>query len=230
MPGPDQPTADPPKPRLRLLPPVAGPALAPVVRADDEIGPETDALLSGLARRARRGDLRARDALWHALGPKVDRFVRRYRHVARSCGSDRDGPRLLDHEDLAQEAFPVFVDVLAKWDEAGGTGFGPHFLAYFPWRLRDVWRRERATARPTARLRPDDALAGDPSAVAEEARALVEALAAGLPEPEAGLLRGRLLADESLEQTAARLGLSRATAYRRWQRLRADLRRPLEGG
>ena len=65
--------------------------------------------------------------------------------------------------------------------------------------------------------------------MAEEARALVEALAAGLPEPEAGLLRGRILADESLEQAAARLGLSRATAYRRWQRLRAELRRALEG-
>ncbi|HET7091826.1 MAG TPA: ECF-type sigma factor, partial [Thermomicrobiales bacterium] len=109
----------------------------------------------------------------------------------------------------------------------GQRPFGPHFLAVFPWRLRDAWRRLIAPARSTVSLAPSHELLDDPSLAADEARVLVETIAADLGEPDGAILCLRLLDGLTLDETAAGLGLSRATVCRRWARIRTTLRQRL---
>jgi len=220
---------DPPQPpnwsgaperSIRLAQPI--PRLTLVVDAGDPVTPDLDRTLTALARRARDGDRDARDALYRALGPKIDRFVARYRWAARAAGGPERNGAPWDLDDVAQEAFPAFVDLLA--DYGGERAFLPYFLAAFPWRLRDAWHRLQAPARRVAAALPSDDLREDPSAVAEEARVLLATLAADLAEPDATILRLRVGEGISLPAIALHLGLSRTTVARRWERLRAWLR------
>jgi RNA polymerase sigma factor (sigma-70 family) len=203
------------------------PALAPLVGATDPIDDRIEPILTDLARRARLGDRPARDALYAALSPKIERFVVAYRRRALAAGGPRADGRPLDYDDLAQEAFLVFAETVAEYD--GDRPFGPHFLAIFPWRLRDAWRRLIAPARLTTSLAPSHDLLEDPSPVADEARLLVETIAAELGEPDGAILCLRLLDGLTLDETAAGLGLGRTTICRRWARLRTTLRRRLVG-
>jgi RNA polymerase sigma factor (sigma-70 family) len=211
------------------LPPTGGaalrPPLAPLIGADDPIDDRLEPMLADLARRARLGDQPARDALHAALAPKIERFVTTYLRRAFAARGPRDGGRPLDYDDLAQEAFLVFAETLAVYD--GQRPFGQHFLAVFPWRLHDAWRRLIAPARRTAPLAPSHDLLADPSLAADEARVLVETIAADLGEPDGAILCLRLLDGLTLDETATGLGLSRTTVCRRWARLRRLLRRRL---
>ncbi|HEU0115955.1 MAG TPA: sigma-70 family RNA polymerase sigma factor [Thermomicrobiales bacterium] len=205
--------------------PAIRPALAPLVGAGDPIDDRREPLLADLARRARLGDRPARDALYAALRPKIERFVTAFQRRAFAAGGPRADGRPLDFDDLAQEAFVVFAETLAAYD--GQRPFGQHFLAVFPWRLRDAWRRLIAPARQTIPLAPSHALLDDPSPAADEARLLVETIAADLGEPDSAILCLRMLDGLTLNETAAGLGLSRATVCRRWARIRVTLRRRL---
>jgi RNA polymerase sigma factor (sigma-70 family) len=216
-------------PAARSLPPAAGaalrPPLAPLIGADDPIDDRTEPMLADLARRARLGDRPARDALHAALAPKIERFVAAYRRRAFAAGGPRDGGRPLDYDDLAQEAFLVFAETLAAYD--GRRPFGQHFLAVFPWRLHDAWRRLIAPARLTAPLAPSHDLLADPSPATDEARLLVETIAADLGELDGAILCLRLLDGLTLDEMATGLGLSRTTICRHWARIRRMLRRRL---
>src|SRR5207248_7004738 len=99
------------------------PASRPVA-GDFQLTPGVEASLNALAR-AGREDPAARNELYAALGLKVARFLAPYR------GWELSG---MEFADVEQEAFLVFVGLVADW---GGTGsFGRYFLGFFPWRLR----------------------------------------------------------------------------------------------
>jgi RNA polymerase sigma factor (sigma-70 family) len=181
------------------------------VAGDFELTPEVEAALDALARAARH-DAAARNELYAALELKIARFLAPYRGRTTAAG---------EFEDLAQEAFLVFVDLVAGW--RGEGSFARYFLGFFPWRLRHAveaherrWpvgrRLVRASDRALARR------AGDP--LADLAPALdLAAAAAALTPAERRLLRCRLLEDRRIEDAARRLGWSRRTAYRRWHAL-----------
>jgi RNA polymerase sigma factor (sigma-70 family) len=213
--------------RLAVGPPLPPrPPIAPLLAADDPLTPETDRRLTALACAARAGSRPARDALYLALAPKIDRFVAGCRHLAwTSLGPRRDG-RPWDADDLAQEAFVVFADLLAAW--SGEGTFVPYFLAHFPWRLRTAWRALAGPRRHESNLAaPHLALLADDSAEAEEARIRLEAIAAALSPLDGAILLGHVRDGRSLRTVARRLGLGHATVTRRWQGLREELRREL---
>lgn len=95
------------------------------------IDSETVALVQELAVRARNGDNTARDQLFWALRPRLNRkswFLKSWPNTAGMTG-------IWDRDDVRQETWLVFVDLLTAWD--GKTKFVPYLLARFGWRLRD---------------------------------------------------------------------------------------------
>ncbi len=200
-------------------------SIVPLLAPETEVGPELERFLAPLARDAQAGDRDARDTLYEALAVKIDRFVAgAWRLAWAGDGPRRDG-RPWDIEDLAQEAFPIFVNLLAAWP--GDRPFGPYLLAHFPWRLRNAGRALAAPRRfETAPLPPHALYLVDDSAAAEEARALLEGIAARLSSPDRQILLWHVRDGRSLGAIARRLGLHRGTVGRRWQAIREGLKDP----
>jgi DNA-directed RNA polymerase specialized sigma24 family protein len=178
------------------------------------------AWLDDRARAARAGDAAARHDLWLALQPRMDRWARTslYRWGGAS-GPRRDStPWLLD--DLRQEGYPVLLQVLASWP--GEYGFLPYLLAVAPRRMAGAWSRLREQ-RPLTTMRPLPDLA-DGSAAAEEALALLAALAADLGGADGALLLAHIADGRSLAAAGRSVGLGRRETQRRWERIRLRLR------
>ena len=223
---PDSVPAAPPRSGVRPLALVGArdepPRLVPLLAAGDDITPERERLLTTLATAARGGDRAARDALYLALSAKIDRFVAGCRRLVADDGARRDG-RPWDLEDVAQEAFPVFADLVAAWPADGP--FGPYFLAAFPRRLRNACRDLRAQRRLQFPLPPASVVfLRDGTAAAEEASARLRAVAGGLPPPDGAILLGHVGDGESLCAVARRLGLPRHVVSYRWRALLSRLR------
>lgn len=197
-----------------------GRQVAPI--AWQTVSPELDARMVTLARLAQAGDRDARDRLYALFAPRIARYARRF------AG---DGWRLdpaWDGEDLLQEGYLVFLDLVASWP--GGPSFAAYALGYLPWRLRNAVRRLNGP-RPRAFPAPAVALAelADHSAEAAEAIVLLETVAAALPAPDGEVLLWRVRDGEAVGVIAARLGISRRTVSRSWHRTIATLRESLTG-
>lgn len=178
---------------------------------DFELTPEVEREIDRLARAARSCPA-ARNALYEALSFKIRRFLAPYRRRETAVG---------DFDDLAQEAFLVFVGLVMTWR---GTGsFARYFLGFFPWRLRHAIEAHQARW-PGTRFVPWDA---------ERAHERAGDLAGGvdglpfelgpLSAPEAELLRLHVFDDLPLATIAPRFGWSRRTIFRRWAALRVRL-------
>lgn len=121
---------------------------------DIEMTPDLDLDLSRDAIVARH-DRASRDRLLEALAWKVARFCARY--ARRSLDP-------WEFDDVQQEAFLTFIDVLESWtplvSQDGPAGFGYYFLRVYPLRLASrvsMLRRRPATASQAgARLDPID--------------------------------------------------------------------------
>ncbi|MGC4108568.1 MAG: sigma-70 family RNA polymerase sigma factor [Thermomicrobiales bacterium] len=205
--------------------PHPGRVLLPVIGVNDELTPAWERAIAPIVARAATGDRIARDALYAAFEPKLMRFARGIRVPWAPAGAvDR-----WDRDDVVQEAYLAFLDVLATWEDP--IPFGPYLLAHFPWRLRDLVYR--GVARPSVppgsvpvTIEGREWLADD-SAAALESRMLLDALADSFGPPYADIIRWHIGEGASLLTVAARLGCSRRTLSRRWgeirERLRADL-------
>lgn len=210
----------PPPPAATPLPPVV-PLLAP----NRAVTAAQDALLTRLARRARRGDREARDLLWRAFGPKLEPALRRGGRMAWRPGWARRDGRPWELDDLRQEAWLVFAELVDDWNEEGS--FVPYATAYFPWRLRRAMRRLEPPRRG-ARLACASRIATDERGLDDvEGAALLEAIAAALPPADADLLRMRVGEGASVTDIACRLGVTRRTVARRWSRVQRMARRLL---
>jgi RNA polymerase sigma factor (sigma-70 family) len=206
---------------IHLLP--SSPPLVPVLTPDGEISPDVDRVLTMVAREAQTGDVAARNALFAACEPKIARFVRRYRIAA---GQAHSCPAF-DLEDIAQEAFVVFADLVDDWP--GGDSFSAYFLGHFPWQLRNTVRHLGIANRASARFGTSAGtyLLADGSSVAAEAVSLVRLIAGRLPAPDGDILLWHILDGDSFGAIAQRLGTSRRTVQRAWDRIAVDLRRSL---
>jgi RNA polymerase sigma factor (sigma-70 family) len=182
------------------------------------VTPAQDALLSGIARRARLGDMHARDLLWRAFAPKLEPALVRCGRCAWQRGwVRRDGcPWELD--DLRQEAWLVFADLTARW--SGSGSFTPYVVGRFSWRLRNAMRRlgpPRRASAPSTRSRP----AADCQALLDaETEAVLARVTVALCPADAEVLRRRVTEGMSFGQIARQLGVSRRTIARRWRRIR----------
>lgn len=211
--------------RNPLAPVIPNRVLLPVIGANDELPPAFERILEPIAYRAWSGDRAARDALFAAFEPKLMRFARGIHVPFAPPGAFA----IWDRDDVAQEAYLAFVDVIASWTPH--IPFGRYVLAHFPWRLRDVVYRGLArSVVPLGLIAvPAEQIdwMGDASAEAAEARILLESLAASFAAPYDDILRWHIGDGESLMTIAARLGCSRRTVTRRWRfildRLRDEL-------
>lgn len=181
--------------------------------------PAQDALLTGIARRARQGDMAARDLLWLAFAPKLEPSIRRCERLAWRMGWARRDGRPWELDDLRQDAWLVFAALVANW--RGDGSFVPYVMAHFSWRLRNAMRRlgpprGRAVLTPMAA----DAAAACPALDEVEAAELRAALLAALSPADAAVLRLRLVQGASFGDIACQLGVSRRTVARRWARIR----------
>lgn len=202
----------------RVTQPHLPPEVQPL-KVEAEISPEVDGVLSSLARAARGGDPDARNALYTVLEAKIHRFVRRYRGGSWGLNRSWSG------DDLGQEAFLVFADLITEW--TGEASFAPYFLSHFPWRLRDAVRRLNGRSPYRGIALPVHDLLSDDTAASEAAIAILEALAAGLPETSRAILLWHVRDGERFNAIATRLGISRRTVHRHWEATLEDLRRSL---
>jgi len=219
------PVAAPFRNPLAPVAPPAQPILLPLVGVNDELLPAFERTLGPIVERAQAGDLAARDALFASFQPKIMRFVRRIR-----VPFVPDGARgLWERDDVAQEAYLVFLGVIESWPPA--IPFGRYFLANFPWRLRDAVYRgvaRRGVPPRTVAVTFDgpgwtDSVADD-SAPDVETRILIEALAASFEPPLDDILRLHILDGLTLTATAERIGISRRTITRHWHSILVRLR------
>jgi len=198
-----RPAADVGPVRLRLVPPPPAQETAspggelPLPRPlppGEAVSPATADWLTGRAQAARGGDRKAMAELWIALEPRFRRWAwRRVGWWGGDPGPRRDGvPWAL--EDLRQEGFLVLAEVVAGW--SGEGDFLPRFWKVAPRRLSDRWRAMRLRLE-LAGPEPSPWLA-DGSAAAEEAAALLAALAAGLDPLDGALLQAHVGEGRSL--------------------------------
>ncbi len=194
----------------------------PVLTTDADPTPDVARVLTALAVSARAGDRDALATLSTSLEPKISRFVCRYRGWERASW---------DADDVSQEAYLALAALVEQW--SGDGPFLPYFFACYRFRLADAVRRlareERSfvkrlnetrgtTFSPRWVERPDP-FASDVFAVAE----LRADLAAFSPADRA-LLAWRI-EGERFTAIADRLGVTRRTVHRRWDRLRTEVLR-----
>lgn len=184
---------------------------------------EREAFLTRLALDARAGDRAARDQLYEELAPNIRRMVAGCARLTWAADCPRREGRPWDREDVAQEAFLVFCDLIAAWSGQGPVT--PYLFAYFPWRLRNAWRKLRPDRpRGVTILRAEPGLTADPSATAAEATVLLEALASELPVVESAILLLHVRDGLSLAEIGRRFGVRPRQVGRRWAGIKRWLR------
>jgi RNA polymerase sigma factor (sigma-70 family) len=215
---------------LRLIeppssePPCGGRALAPAISPHGPVPIEIDLQLSRLGQRALTGDRDALNTLHAAYRPRLDHWVRR---ACRSCFRHTADPSI-EPEDIIQQAFLVFADLLLAWNGSGSLS--GYLIAYFPWRLSDAVRRLADVREHRSLDVLPSPLLIDESVAADEAIALLEALAASFPEHEGKVLLFRIRDGLTWDEVAAAVGFDRRTVLRDWKRILVQLRASLRPG
>jgi RNA polymerase sigma factor (sigma-70 family) len=188
--------------------------LLPMIGPFDPIPAPVDAALTGVARLAKRNDRDARNRLFLALQPKLLQLSRQVRTWMLPTTWDRD--------DLDQEAFVIFAELLEAW--SGETSFTAYLLGHYGWRLRGAVRKARLAERlPIARAQMLPSIADD-SWAADEMRIALEEMASHFSGIERTILIARIGESEGFGVIAHRLGVSRKTVYRHWTSILAALR------
>jgi RNA polymerase sigma factor (sigma-70 family) len=197
------------------------PALAPAVPRDGPIPPEIDRVLSLLGCRAAAGDPAALNTLHAAYAPRLSHWIYRAQRTLLLYGADR----AVEPDDIAQEAFVVFADLIRTWE--GDRDLSRYLIAYFPWRLRDAVRRMTDVRIDRSLDASSRIMLADGSHRADESVALLQALAAELPARDGRILLLRIRDGLTWDEVARQSGIERRTALRVWKRLLGELRASL---
>jgi DNA-directed RNA polymerase specialized sigma24 family protein len=185
---------------------------------DFETTPALDLDISARARAAQSDD-REREVLFGLLATKVARFSHRLR---RWTGAS------WDYDDILQETYIAFNDVLQSWhplDEHGPpSGFIYYFLSVYPLRLSD---RIASLASPCSsrrlallqRAEVEASSAAEDVELTATTQALLEQICGRLNASDAAILchraAGRQFVPAQLRQSG--ITASRRTVYRRWK-------------
>lgn len=219
-----------PEPFRNPLAPIAprrAPTLLPLIGRADDLTPGLERTLWPVALRARDDDWAARDALFAAFEPKLQRIARNL--WAPPASATTVG--VWEHDDVWQEAWLVFVALVEAWRPE--IPFGRYLLANFPWRLRDAIRRNLARPAVPPRWYASRAQTWDehasPDAVEDTDDILIDILCDELGEPAGQVTRLHILHNLSLREAATELRLGERTASRHWSNTRARLREVLTG-
>lgn len=193
--------------------------LLPVIGADDVILPTFDDTLGSFAIRAQQGDTDARDALFFAFLPKLDRLMTQARIPNMPDGITG----VWDRDDVEQEAFIVFVDLVDAW--CGDVSFTSWLLARFPWRLRNTVRAGVGKPSCPSRLRPVsmEVAAEEPVEFEQfdpDRGEIIASLVDTLPDHLAHILVAHAFHGRTKSEIAREIGVSRRTLVRYWQQIR----------
>ncbi len=207
----------------------AGPLAVRPLALDADLDMAVEQRLSRLVLAAQTGSADARNEIHALLRVKIGRWV------DREWLAIRDRTEIVEPGDVAGEAFLVLADLIEQWPGAGG--FGAYVMRVFPWRLRAAVREQaglpvrlRQTSGDGGWLGPvavtdghgETPVAGllaETTWLAQQAVTLLEALSASLDETDRLMLVWRVRDGQSMTAIARRLGMSRRTAHRRWERL-----------
>lgn len=184
--------------------------LAPVLDFEGRIPDAIDARLAALAMRAKAGDTAARNALFLALWPRCDPLFNGIRR--NDFWRSREG-RAWTFDDLEQEAFPIFCDLVERWSGAEPR-FAGYFFARLRWRLHDVLRRWNVA--PVAEVVDDELLDhrfDEQDQV--ELRIVIATLFNALIERDREIIERRVIDGETDADLATAFGVSLMTARRR---------------
>ena len=192
--------------------------LLPLVPRLAPISPEIDRVLGKAARAAVSGDAAARDALFAAFQPRFERSIRRCQRVWAGQSRQSVVEDAIEADDIAQEAYLVFVDLLQTWP--GGDSVSAFLCARFPWRLHDATRTWRRPGASLALVRVSAGRAEDNHALA----ALIDEVTADLDPSTRDMLRWRVFERLTFADIARRAGVSKRTVSRRWDELMVELR------
>lgn len=195
---------------------------------DFEMSPDLDAKLSALALRART-DRVACEELFVLLAFKTARFCRRFRGWSLAPWT---------YDDIVQEAFLAFDDLLRVWKPIDSThgpaGFGFYYLRVYPLRLTDRVRAILRTRRDAPTILPWDPgidvrhEPGNPLSDIET-QDILQRICGHLNAADATILLGRVAGNDDMNVVAAAAGVSRRTLYRRWKKIAAIAERELTG-
>jgi len=191
-------------------------ALLPEIGEDDVILPTFEETLGSFAMRAQQGDRIARDALFRAYQPKLDRLMRAIRPPFAPDGAEG----IWSREDVAQEAWLVFVDLVDAW--AGDVDFTAFLLSRFSWRLKDVVLRGigKPAVPPRWRAVPMQDAALVAMIETNEGKDALAKVLEGLTPPLAAVLVGHAIEGRTKAAIARELGVSTRTIVRYWAQIR----------
>lgn len=192
--------------------------LLPVIGADDVILPSFDDTLGSFAIRAQEGDTDARDALFFAYLPKLDRLMNHARVPHAAHGETG----VWDRDDVEQEAYLVFLDLVDSW--SGDVSFTSWLLARFPWRLRNAiaYGIGKPSAPPRQRLIPLETADLEPMEMPEldpDGEGRVSKVLDALPDHLAEVLVSHVFHGTPKAQVARDIQVSRRTLVRYWQEI-----------
>jgi RNA polymerase sigma factor (sigma-70 family) len=202
------------RPLFRRRPPIQIPQrvapLAPVISPHERVPDAIDAQLARLAAQAQSGDRAARNALYLALLPRISSSIRKLRY---SGNWSRCEGRSWFFDDLEQEAFLIFCELVEEWNPKPPR-FAGYFFSRLPWRLRDRLRTWGSTTLRESQPLPLDALCDD---IADPAivRVMIETLLAAIDPDHADVLRLRYIDGLREREIAFRLGITTRTVRRR---------------
>lgn len=193
--------------------------ILPVIGVDDVILPAFDDTLGSFAIRAQEGDTDARDALFFAFLPKLERLMSHARTPFARTGMTG----VWDRDDVEQESYLVFVELVDGW--SGDVSFTAWLLSRFPWRLKDMIRDGigRPTIPPRQRevgLDQAEHVAAELEEINPEAQALVDQMMDAMPEHLGQILVEHALHGKNKTTLAKELDISRRTMVRYWQDIR----------
>lgn len=178
-----------------------------------EVTPDIDLRLSRLALEAQTSNA-AREELLTLLAAKVERFAKRF-------SSWKLDP--WEYDDVLQESYLIFTDTVQRWKpryvSGEPVGFLYYFLAVYPLWLSTRIKRMTGRGRPQPVWLPDDHdTVADPLSCEGEALAdvVLDDVRSRLGDQAGALLRLRLVSGKSVTEAAQQAGISRRTAYRRW--------------
>ncbi len=178
--------------------------------------PLSDGCADALARAAQGGEQAARDVLWWFTEANLSAISRATARRLAEYGE------AVEADDAAQEAYLVFVALVAEW--RGPEPFAAYLFGLFRWRVRDALRRLRPR-RPDV-LAPAPFEAEDARALWHERETELVAFAESLPDMERVVFVLRVRDGLTEREIAAHLGagVMPRTVGRAWHRALDRLR------
>lgn len=190
---------------------VQGAVLAPVLDPRGRIPEAIDARLAELARRAQGGDVAARNGLFLALWPRCAPLFGSIRRSDRWRA--REG-RAWTFDDVEQEAFPIFCELVDAW-RSDQPRFAGYFFTRFRWRVIDLLHRWSVPMRAEVPF-PDDLDLAAPLDQVDELRLLIDSLFASLSARDREVLAWRIIDGRTDAEIAVACGVALKTV-RRWR-------------